>query len=63
MLITIGAKGDNMQPNPGSPEALDRGCTCPIVDNHGGNGFGDPLLFWITDGCPLHDGRVANAPH
>ena len=56
-----------MKPNPGSPEALDRGCTCAVLDNHGGNGEWlpghDTPLFWITDGCPLHDGRVANAPH
>lgn len=43
-------------PNPGSNEALDQGCTCPVIDN----GYGDPRYanprgFWITEGCPLHD--------
>ena len=31
------------------------GCTCAILDNHRGAGFGNPPQFWITEGCPLHD--------
>lgn len=43
-------------PNPGSPEAVDRGCTCAVIDNHYGRGFGpaDRPEFWITISCPLH---------
>jgi len=45
--------------NPGSDEALARGCRCAVLDNAHGAGFrtnerGEPL-FWITCGCPLHD--------
>lgn len=25
-------------PNPGSDEAVERGCTCPVIDNHYGSG-------------------------
>ena len=43
-------------PNPGSAEALKSGCTCPVMDNHYGQGFGpnDDPHFYITGGCPLH---------
>lgn len=44
-------------PNPGSDEAINRGCICAVLDNGHGRGFGpDPEhpLFWITDECPLH---------
>lgn len=43
--------------NPGSDEALERGCTCPVLDNGHGRGFPwgdvDPC-FWINGRCPLH---------
>ena len=43
-------------PNPGSREAVARGCTCPAIDNHYGKGF--PYMgetcFWKTAKCPLH---------
>lgn len=43
-------------PNPGSPEAVEKGCTCPIIDNHHGEGF--PLegirTFWIEATCKMH---------
>lgn len=47
--------------NPGSDEAIEKGCRCPVMDNGHGRGCGmfdektgDPL-FWINEGCPLHD--------
>lgn len=46
-------------PNPGSDEAVNAGCLCPISDNEYGQGCGmkgedgNPL-FWIDSGCPLH---------
>lgn len=46
-----------MIPNPGSKEAVEIGCTCPIADNNGGQGFffGDPEpMFWNSSDCPLH---------
>lgn len=51
------------KPNPGSKEAGEQGCTCPVIDNHYGKGpyekDGEPR-FWITEGCPLHDNKVTN---
>lgn len=44
-------------PNPGSPAAIEQGCTCPVIDNHYGEGFtfcGKEGSFWIQEGCPLH---------
>lgn len=46
------------KPNPGSPEAVAQGCTCPVIDNHHGKGVpigkdGAPL-FWHSAKCPLH---------
>lgn len=44
-------------PNPGSEEAGYLGCTCAVIDNHYGQGFGpdsENPHFWISEGCPLH---------
>ena len=46
-------------PNPGSDEALDMGCTCPVLDNGHGRGSGyineDGVpAFWTNADCPLH---------
>lgn len=44
-------------PTPGSEEAKERGCRCPILDNVRGQGRttrdGD-VLYWVTSDCPLH---------
>jgi len=46
------------KPNPGSPEAVEKGCKCPVMDNHGGKGFmmgeENGILFWMVRACPLH---------
>jgi hypothetical protein len=45
-------------PNPGSREALDQGCKCPVYDNSHGQGIGKDEsgeeMFWINADCPLH---------
>jgi hypothetical protein len=43
-------------PNPGSPEAVMRGCTCPQIDNHYGKGEPrkDGPTFWIAGNCQMH---------
>jgi hypothetical protein len=49
------------KPNPGSTEASNSGCLCPIIDNGHGKGYlggvtddtGKPI-FVINDRCPLH---------
>ena len=44
---------------PGSPEAIEQGCTCPVFDNRKGRGCwltdkdGKPL-YYINEKCPLH---------
>lgn len=44
-----------MKPNPGSKEAIDQGCTCPVMDNDYGKGaYGTTDTFWINEHCPLH---------
>jgi hypothetical protein len=44
------------QPNPGSNNALDRGCTCAVMDNNRGRWAPHPPNdWWITVGCPVHD--------
>lgn len=48
-------------PNPGSKEAIDAGCDCPVMDNNHGKGIPVPgpdgkiqTAFWMTASCPLH---------
>lgn len=43
-------------PNPGSVEAQQFSCTCPVIDNHYGAGRpgGKGTVFIYTEGCPLH---------
>lgn len=46
--------------NPGSPEAREQGCTCPVLDNaHGAGYMGIPGHWCISCECPLHGGEVA----
>lgn len=46
---------------PGSDEAIEQGCTCPVMDNAHGKGFSLPhgdgttsTNFWVSADCPLH---------
>lgn len=43
-------------PNPGSDEAINQGCTCPVRKNEHGKGFGDldQPCFWVASSCPIH---------
>lgn len=40
--------------NPGSDEALDNGCECPIIDNGHGRGHMGTDEYVINFDCPLH---------
>lgn len=42
-------------PNPGSNEAIEMGCTCPVIDNGRGRGsmYGENIFIY-TAGCPVH---------
>lgn len=49
--------------NPGSDEAIENGCTCPVLDNAHGKRCGWPTVdggpaFWVTQDCPLHSMEV-----
>lgn len=48
--------------NPGSREAIDAGCTCPVLDNAHGRGWLGGVkdsegrtIYVYTAGCPVHD--------
>lgn len=45
-------------PNPGSDEAIKKGCVCAVMDNRHGAGCGRSdngrPLYWITEDCPVH---------
>lgn len=42
------------KPNPGSPEAKEEGCTCPVLDNGRGKGSYKGGFIVRAD-CPMHD--------
>ena len=53
------------QPNPGSPEAVSKGCTCPVMDNNSGRGYrgamrgtGKEVVFVMVEDCPLHGKKL-----
>ena len=53
-------------PNPGSSEAIDLGCTCPVIDNARGRGYmggakgkDGRTVFVYTEGCPVHHEEVS----
>ncbi len=53
--MTTEAGSTNAVPNPGTYDALMRGCTCAVIDNHRGRGWhGIAGTFVYTCGCPLH---------
>lgn len=49
-------------PDPGTGQAVGLGCTCPVTDNHNGDGYrGGNGLRWDEGGryviytdCPIH---------
>lgn len=51
-------------PNPGSDEAIDAGCTCPVIDNgHGRGWMGMANVFAYNESCPLHGSKDDHADH
>lgn len=51
-------------PNPGSDEAIDAGCVCPVLDNAHGKGYyaGPPGTFVMNEDCLVH-GRLRKAQY
>jgi hypothetical protein len=55
---------NSQPPNPGSPEAIEAGCICPVLDNGHGHGYmggmkdeNGNLLFVTREDCPIHGRR------
>lgn len=43
---------------PGSDEAIEAGCTCPVLDNAHGEGYmGQEGVYVYVEGCPIHPFR------
>lgn len=43
-------------PKPGTEQAINKGCLCPVLDNCHGQGYmGKENVFIVSEGCPLHD--------
>ena len=55
---------DAPTPNPGSDEALELGCRCPVLHNAHGRGAmgtsGDDAEFWTNAACPLHGATISD---
>lgn len=45
---------DDDTPNPGSDEAIEHGCRCPVLDNSHGDGYMGTDKFVIAADCPIH---------
>lgn len=53
---------ESKHPNPGSLDAIEKGCLCPVLDNGHGQGAWGGIqqglerqpLFWINAACPIH---------
>ena len=48
--------------NPGSPEAIEAGCICPVMDNNHGRGVyigeNEHPIFWQNMDCPVHGTKI-----
>lgn len=46
---------DDWKYYPGSFEAREKGCSCPVIDNHYGKGYrGDYQSYIMSDDCKIH---------
>ena len=52
---------NSLPPPPGSDEAMEKGCLCPVYDNAHGAGRGKDehgrVVYVINEACPLHGRR------
>lgn len=49
------SKEEWLKTAPGSRAAAEKGCACPVIDNHMGRGCrGDLTDYVINAKCPLH---------
>ena len=51
----------NLVDAPGSWQAISKGCTCPVIDNHYGKGrlTETGVAYIIMGDCPIHGKREA----
>ena len=49
-------------PPPGSKEAINLGCTCPVLDNAHGKGIPSKTgtLYWFNGSCEIHTKKEDN---
>ncbi len=48
-------------PRPGSVDARELGCTCPVIDNHHGEGATGPSGdWWYNRACLVHRDEIAS---
>lgn len=47
---------DHRELKPGSPDAVNAGCKCPVYDNNHGEGvfYKGERQHWINGECPVH---------
>lgn len=46
-------------PAPGTEDAQNQGCTCPVMDNEYGRGYhGQAGIYVYTAGCPVHRPKI-----
>lgn len=53
----------NNLPNPGSKEAINQGCTCPVIDNCYGKGIGqngEKFGWYMSADCSIHGNKLTN---
>ena len=45
-----------IEPHPGTNEAIEAGCLCPILDNRHGRGhfMAPDGVYGYNEGCPIH---------
>lgn len=50
---------ENNSPNPGTVEAINAGCVCPVIDNNHGKGviINGNTCFWLIENCPIHSAK------
>ena len=46
----------NKPPPPGSNEAIELGCKCPVLDNANGKGIviNGEVMYWYSQDCNIH---------
>lgn len=51
-------ESESPTPPPGSEEAVELGCLCPVLDNARGVGYlGVPGRWVVRADCPVHGGK------